>query len=584
MNQRLSLLSLLLTLGLAGCATDVPDELTASAHAPGWTRPPASPCPVRSGQVLEHWRQVTGADLIATKTIDGVGESHTIYLTSDCAPLAADEAEARLRERALAERQAMIDAIPDARLIVQLWLGSRKEYGDALDIASTNRERTARFERIPVALRRNLQPIAGSFAYVGNVAHADAMALAELAAVRTFFAYPAIASPAPGQVATALRLPEVTSGEAAIAVFDECAEPGVVPEPDARFATASGVTCLASTPGTRVSRLAYGGVASSVRRIAAGLTDATTDTPESIATPALWALQRQHANILIQTIHTTASEGANDALDMLIAEAAYPNALVVRAAGNGRHGERVVHRVLGALDLGSADDRGAPLASMCAANAVTTHGDVERPALLDLGTVTDAEGSTEGTSFSAPRTANAALRLLPSLVSQSHASLELRARLLAGASPAKDDPSARVRTHEDAVAGAGDADLVGATRAAVAVDVAARMGDGPRASYDVLVPAGAALERATFALVFEGAPMEGLYDPTRASVDLDLRVVDAAGVTLATSRSFDDDQEVVRVNVQPGARLRVIVDRAGPQVPRHAVLAWDLRPAAAVSP
>jgi hypothetical protein len=574
-------------LALTGCSDLGPSGSGAAfEHAPAWNPPPVAPCLVPSGHVVEHWRRLPTADLVATKSVDAAGNLHTTYQTAACEPLNALEAEARLEEAERAKRLAMIEAIPDARMIVQIWLGSRTEYEDSISIEATNRERAARFEAVPSPLRRNLQAIAGSFAYVGNVARADALALAQVAAVRTFFAYPAFVAPAAVHVATALSLPEAPRGGAAIAVFDECADVGALPEPDSRFASASGATCLASTHGTRVSRLAFDGLLPASRRIAAGLTDATTDTPESIASPALWALQRQNASVLVQTLHTTASEAANDALDMLIAEAAYPQALVVRAAGNGRHDERVVHRVLGALDVGSASDDGAPLASMCAANATTTHDDVERPALLDLGTVTDAEGSTEGTSFSAPRVANVALRLLPSLQSRERPALELRARLLAGAASdrAAADPATAVRTHEDAAAGAGRRNLAGAERARVAVDVPARLGAGVRAAYDVAVPDHGGAVTVTFALVFDGAPMEGLYDPARASVDLDLRVVDAAGVTLATSRSFDDDQEVVRVGVEPGARLRVIVERAGTQSPRHAVLAWDLRPAANVSP
>jgi hypothetical protein len=83
------------------------------------------------------------------------------------------------------------------------------------------------------------------------------------------------------------------------------------------------------------------------------------------------------------------------------------------------------------------------------------------------------------------------------------------------------------------------------------------------------LPYDLAARRVGVALVF--APAEGAFplDPTRARADLDLRLLDAAGATVAASQSFDDDQEVAS-----GERVRAVrVERANGAPFHEALLA-----------
>ncbi len=515
------------------------------------------------------------------KTLDAEGNFHTRFATGACEPLDPAAVDARVASARLAAREALVASIPDARMAVQVWVGSRREFDEAPSAAATEAERDARVQALPAGLRRLLQPVAGSFAYVGLVTHEEALALARHDAVRLFHAYPALAQPAADHVARAYALPESEGAErGGMAVFDECATEASGVR-SSSFADASGTSCLVSSHGTRVARLAFDEGSSQVTRSTAGLTATTTDAPESLAAPALWALARRHAGVMVQTLHLITSESANDALDTLIAEAAYPDALVVRAAGNGVATDPVVHRVLGALDVGAHGIDAAPLPSARAGNPLTAFADVERPALLDDGVVVDEEGGTEGTSFAAPRTARAALAIPPSRA-KGYTALVRRAQILAASRSLAADPGEALRSHDDGALGAG-------TRGAVAVNttsevegvveaLAVNLPPGARAVRELRVPfAAGSPVRGTFALVFEGAPHAARMDPSQSEVDLDLRVQSLAGVTLAASQSFEDDQEVTTASLRGGETVRLVIEQASATPARRAVLVWRFR-------
>lgn len=567
---------LALPAALVGCSAEVGSS--APLHEGAWAPPQSAPCALPAGEVVEHWRAVPAADLVAVKGIDAVGNLHTTFFSSACEPLEAGAVEARLAAAVVAEREAQIDSVGTTTIAVQVWVGSRREYAEAPENVALHAERDARMAALPANLRRLLQPLEGSFAYVGVVSRADALALAHHDAVRLMYAYAPLAEAAPEQVRAALALPEapVTPG-GTLAVFDECStEASAAATPS--YASAAGVECLVSSHGTRVARLAYEGLATEAARVTAGLTVTTTDAPESLAAPALWALARQHAGVMVQTVHTVAGPGANDALDTLLAEAAYPEALLVRAVGNGVASEEVVHRTVGALDVGAHGPEGLPLPSSRFGNPVSRFGDVERPALLDDGVVIDDEGGSEGTSFAAPRSARAAFAVAPSR-SRGYTPLVRRAQILAAARASAPAPGELVRTHEEGTCGAG-------VRGEVAVDasgttagmeeaIGVNLALGDRVVRELRVPfaAGSAVS-GTFALVFEGAPAPGALDPTRSAADLDLRVASASGVTLATSQSFDDDQEVVTAALRGGETVRVSVEQSSTNPARRAVIVW----------
>lgn len=105
--------------------------------------------------------------------------------------------------------------------------------------------------------------------------------------------------------------------------------------------------------------------------------------------------------------------------------------------------------------------------------------------------------------------------------------------------------------------------------------VAVNLRAGERVVRELRVPfeAGAPV-RGSFVLVFEGAPHAARMDPTRSEADLDLRVQSAAGVTLASSQSFDDDQEVATALLRGGDTVRLVIDQASETAARRAVLAW----------
>ncbi len=580
MFVRLARLGCLLALpAFAGCSAEI--ALPAASHDGAWEPPPAAPCVVPADEVVEHWRALPSADLVGVKSVDRVGRLHTRFFNAACEALEEKAVVERIGAAAIAEREAQIDAVGEERVSVQVWLGSRREYAQSPAHESVHAERDARKAALPANLRGLLEPLEGTFAYVGEVSRTEAHALARHEAVRLMFAYAPLADAAPAQVRTALALPERSQGTGeALAVFDECSMDSS-PASMLSFASAAGAECLSSSHGTRVARLAYEGLPSGAARVTAGLTTTTTDAPESLAAPALWAIVRQHASVVVQTIHTEAGPGANDALDTLLREAAYPEALLVRAVGNGVASDEVVHRTVGALDVGANGPEGAPLPSSRFGNPRSRFGDVERPAILDDGVVVDEEGGAEGTSFAAPRTARAAFAIAPSRT-HGYTPLVRRAQILAAARAFMAAPGDLVRTHQDGNSGAG-------VRGEVAVDVSSEtsgmeeaigvnLASGDRVVRELRVPfADGSPVSGTFALVFEGAPAPGAFDPTRSAADLDLRVVTASGTTVATSRSFDDDQEVVTTALRGGETVRVSVEQASATPARRAVIVWRFR-------
>jgi hypothetical protein len=557
-------------LALAACGSAPGAGSNPSAGGDG-APPIDAPCPTPPGETLEHWREAPEAGLVALKTRDGVGRSHTHYRDRGCGSLTEDEALARLDAAARGRWRRRVDAVPDDTLVVQVWLGSVREADRGFARGDLERARDARFAALQGSLRRLLAPIPGSFAYVGRLAKADARLLAAEPAVRWLFAYAAIAAPAPAEVARAVAA--VPGAPGGIAVFDECAEEGTGLE-RASYGDAVGAACLRSAHGTAVSRLAFQGGAAA--EWSAGLTAASTDAPESLASPALWALGAAGARVLVQTIHTVAGEDANDALDTLVAEAAYPHALVVRAGGNGLAADPVVHRVLGGLDVGAVGAGGRPLASMRTANAGSAFGDVERPSLVADGVADAADGAPEGTSFAAPRVGAAAAAALAGVRPEApSAAARVRAHLLATASeaPCAQDLGAAQRRHEDAAVGAGV--VAGAPAGAGIVLLRAEDFDAHgRVRMDLPHTTAPGLLRA--ALVFRSAAGAHPLDPARSRADLDLRVVDATGATIAASQSFDDDQEVTSFSA---ARARaIVVERANGEPFFDAVLAIGAHP------
>lgn len=569
---------------LSGCSSVGNSQATAigASHGSTWVAPPPARCEAPAGEVLEYWREAQDERLLAMKTLGAAGDTQTFYYGDACEKLSAPEVEVRIASAAKARRAMNVNAIGDDRVVVQIWLGSSREYGEPISSTAIDAERGKREQLLPALLRRSLAPIPGSFALVGNVSRAEALAIAAEEAVRVFFVYAQFAKPAPADVAKALALPEVAANRVGtIAVFDDCAEGSLPMAAQASFAAAAGVECFSSLHGVRVSSLAFAGLPEGTQRVAAGLTMVTTDAPESLASPALWAMKRQNTDVLVQTIHIAVSDGANDALDMLLAEAAYGQTLLVRASGNGDPKDPVVHRILGSQDVGAVDERDVPLMSMRMAHPYSLFGDRKGVWLLDKGVTTDAEGSSEGTSFSAPRVAAAAMRMLANTPSSLHRPLALRARLSGWAtdvgctSVSMESPLAA----EDSVCGAGirqDPTVFGAGLALGANDnIAELLSDKRYAMVDVKAPATGQTFRMRAALVFDGDPSGALLDPMRSSADLDLRVIDSAGHTVANAQSFDNDQEVALWDAVAGQAFQVRVERLGANPVRHAVLAWS---------
>ena len=570
---------------VAGCTSGNPDPIDRRGqHAATWAPPPPARCNTPAGELLEYSREAPDAELLGTKTLGGAGQTQIRYYANDCRELSLVEVAARITSAANARRALEVNSIGDEQVMVQIWLGSRREYGHPLSLSEVDAERDRRAETLPSNLRATLTALSGSFALVGTVSRQDALALAALEQVRLFFVYPRYAASAARDVTRALALSETpANSQGTIAVFDDCAE-GVSALPaHASFADAAGATCLGSTHGSRVSALAFAGLPEGARRLAAGLTMVTTDAPESLAAPALWAIQRQNTDVLVQTIHIGVFEGANDALDMLLTEAAYGRTLIVRASGNGDPKEAVVHRIAGALDVGGVDNRDAPLMSMRMVHPYSVFGDRRGVPLLDNGIVTDLDGSSEGTSFSAPRTAATALRMLAGLVSSPFRPLGIRARILGWARPETcaidwmEPPSPA----EDSACGSGITDDLTGAGAALRGEaddrIAERLGAHATTTVEVRAPASAGSYGMRAALAFEVEPGTGWIDALRPAADLDLRVINSAGETVANAQSFDSDQEVTTWPAAGGDSFRVVVERLGGNAIRHAVLAWSAK-------
>ena len=570
---------------VAGCSAGNPGAIDRRGqHAAAWAPPPPARCNTPPGELLEYWREAPDAELLGTKTLGGAGQTQIRYYANDCRELSLVEVAAHLTSAANARRALQVNSIGDEQVTVQIWLGSRREYGTPLSLSAVDAERDRRALELPPNLRATLTALSGSFALVGTVSRQDALALAALDQVRLFFVYPRYAASAARDVTRALALGEsAVHSQGTIAVFDDCAEGAPALPAHASFADAAGVTCLSSTHGSRVSALAFAGLPEGARRLAAGLTLATTDAPESLAAPALWAMQRQNTDVLVQTIHIGVFEGANDALDMLLVEAAYGRTILVRASGNGDPTEPVVHRVAGALDVGAVNDHDAPLMSMRMVHPYSVFGDRRGVHLLDNGIVTDLEGSSEGTSFSAPRTAATALRMLPSLASSPFRPLGIRARLLGWARPetCPVDTMEPPPLAEDSACGSGITDDLTGAGAALRGDaddrVAERLGAQATTTLEVRAPATGGPYRMRAALAFEAEPGTGWIDALRPAADLDLRVINSAGETVANAQSFDSDQEVTTWPAAAGETFRVVVERLGGNSIRHAVLAWSAK-------
>jgi hypothetical protein len=194
------------------------------------------------------------------------------------------------------------------------------------------------------------------------------------------------------------------------------------------------------------------------------------------------------------------------------------------------------------------------------------------------------DGAPEGTSFAAPRVGAAAIAAIAAIRTSSGGvtAAQLRARLLAGAAavPCARERADAVRRHEDAAAGAGalrsEASIVATLRAD-----ASSFAGADRVRLEL--PGGLGPVRLRAALVFSSAAGAHPLDPARARADLDLRVVDAAGATLAASRSFDDDEEVVTFPAE-SARA-VVVERANGEaiLEAHVAVAIDAPAAACVA-
>jgi len=312
-----------------------------------------------------------------------------------------------------------------------------------------------------------------------------------------------------------------------------------------------------------------------------------------------WAVRDQHCTVVSQSFHRGSEPGgaglqSDDLLkDWLALRWPYPT--IVQAAGNFWQGdadniqppadEYVNHKGYNTLAVGNHDDTaGAMSADSVFRNPSSTHGDRELPEIAANGTVVSAVGeSMSGTSFAAPAAAGVVALLQD--VDGTLCSWPEGCRAILIASAGRNVRGGTwwqdVVSRTDGRDGAGAVDA----RAGVAIAQQRRSRNAPASRhgwdvgtlstsvvgrdglatfrYRVAVPRFLFSARVKVALAWDSAVTSILGIPlaSRLTVDLDLSVRNSAGITVASSASWDNSYEVVEFDAARGETYEILIRR-----------------------